>query len=103
MSQAPAEYLAGDEGVVRCHWRKTGVSRLSIANAPDLLLIPVAAAKANAAGALQFINCFANGGNGAARQGRQSLKTDRALAKTIAAAVQGGSYASRVVGKCVIE
>lgn len=88
MSKAPAEYLAWDEGVALCHRQKAGVRCFSIAYAPDLFLIPVAAAKADVTGALQFLNCFANGGNGAARQGRQNLKTDRALAKAITAAIQ---------------
>ncbi len=50
--QLPLKYLTRDQGVVLRHRQQAGVGSLSIAHTPDLLLVLVAAAEINAAGAL---------------------------------------------------
>jgi len=87
VGQLPLEYLTRDQGVVLRHRQQAGVGGLSIAHAPDLLLVLVAAAEINAAGALQLFCCFAGGGNGAVGQCGQCVEADGALAKAVATAV----------------
>ena len=102
VGQLPLEYLARDQGIVLRHRKQAGVGGLSITHASDLLLVLVAAAEINAAGALQFFRRFAGGGNGAAGQLGQSVETDGALAKVVAAAVQGGSHPAGAVRERLI-
>jgi len=102
MRQLPLKYLTRDQGVVLRHRQQAGVGSLSIAHTPDLLLVLVAAAEINAAGALQLLCCFANGRNGAVGQRGQSIQTDGALAKAVAAAVQGCSHPAGAVRERLI-
>ena len=102
VGQLPLEYLVRDQGIVLRHRKQAGVGCLSIPHAPNLLLVLVAAAEINTAGALQFFRRFAGGGNGAAGQLGQSVETDGALAKVVAAAVQGGSHPAGAVRERLI-
>jgi len=52
MRQLPLKYLTRDQGVVLRHRQQAVIGSLSIAHTPDLLLVLVAAAEINAAGAL---------------------------------------------------
>lgn len=102
MRQLPLKYLTRDQGVVLRHRQQAGVGSLSIAHTPDLLLVLVASAEINAAGALQLLCCFADGGNGAVGQRGQSIQTDGALTKAVAAAVQGCSHPAGAVREHLI-
>ena len=102
VGQLPLEYLTRDQGVVLRHRQQAGVGCLSVAHASNLLLVLVAAAEINAAGAFQLFCCFAGGGNGAVGQCGQSVEADGALTKAVAAAVQGGSHPTGAVRERLI-
>jgi len=102
VGQLPLEYLTRDQGVVLRHRQQAGVGCLSVAHASNLLLVLVTAAEMNAAGALQLFCCFAGCGNGAVGQCGQSVEADGALAKAVAAAVQGGPHPAGAVRERLI-